>query len=172
MTPTPPRRLSPGKNPPINDLVITPELLAQSIVDYFRPSGRLLDPARGSGAFYRALLRHSTDVRWCETAVGRDFFAYHEPVDWVIGNPPWSKFKAFIHHAMELAPNVVFLGTIVHFTTKARLRIIEAAGFGVTEIKLVQQPPPPWPGSGFQLAAVRLRKGDQSIFTPLEERAA
>jgi hypothetical protein len=155
--------LSPASNQASHDLIMTPPALAQSIVAFYQPEGRLLDPCRGQGAFYSAMLEYSDDVRWCEIAEGRDFLAYREPVDWIITNPPWSKFRAFLRHAMELTPNIVFLATITHFVTKARLREIRSAGFGIAQCMLVDHPPPPWPGGGFQLAAVLVRRGCLSI---------
>lgn len=153
------RPLAPGKNQPEHDLVMTPPWLADQIVDYFAPRGRLLDPARGEGAFYNAMLRHSSAVQWCERTEGRDFYSWHDPVDWIITNPPWSKLRPFLLHSMTLAPNVVFLCTITHVVTKARLRDIDRAGFGIAVVLPVRQPPPPWPGSGFQLAAVLVQRG-------------
>ena len=145
--------------------MLTPPSLAQQIVDHFRPNGVLLDPCRGNGAFFDAMQRWSNDVRSCEITEGADFLMYQEPVDWIISNPPWSKFRPFLRHAMQLAPNIVFLGTITHFVTKARLRDIDAAGFGIAPPLIVKQPPKPWPGSGFQLAAVPIHKGIRSIFS-------
>jgi hypothetical protein len=166
------RRLAPGQNAAHHDLVMTPPELARRIVDFYQPRGRLLDPCRGNGAFYSAMLRHSNDVRWCEVTEGRDFLTYREPADWIISNPPWSKFRPFLRHAMELSPNVVFLATITHFVTKARLREIEAAEFGVTCFMLVDQPPLPWPGSGFQLAAALVQRGAGTVFRRLPAQLA
>jgi hypothetical protein len=158
------RRLSPGRNPASADLIMTPPEVAQHIVDSFAPRGRLLDPCRGAGAFYDALRRHSDDVAWCELAEGRDFLDHHEPYDWIVTNPPWSKFLPFLKHAMTLANDIVFLATATHFVTRARLRVIAAAGFGIVRIMPIDNPPPPWPGGGFQLAAVHIRKGATSLF--------
>jgi hypothetical protein len=164
VTPKAKRRLSPSHNAPVHDLAVTPDPLARAVVDYFAPRGRLFDPARGSGPFYRAMLRHSHDVRWCEIAAGRDFLVSTERADWIITNPPWSKLRPFLLQAMRLAPNVVFLVTMPHMTTRARLRDMDEAGFGLVEFLRVPQPPAPWPSSGFQLGAALLRKGAGSLF--------
>lgn len=158
------RRLVPGRNQPEKDLVMTPRYVAQQIVDFYAPSGRLLDPARGQGAFYDAMRQHSDDVHWCEIREGVDFLRWRQPVDWIITNPPWSKFRLFLQHAMRLAPNIVFLGTLSHFVLKARLRDIERAGYGIAQVLLIPQPPFPWPASGFQPAAALVRRGATSIF--------
>lgn len=163
------RRLAPGRNQPSHDMVMTPPALARQIVDYYQPSGVLLDPCRGDGAFFNAMLRWSKDVRWCEVAEGRDFLTWQEPADWIITNPPWSKFRPFLRHAMRLAPNIVFLSVMTHFVTKARLRDITRAGFGIEHPLIVRTPRAPWPGSGFQLAAWPIRRGARSFFTTLDE---
>jgi hypothetical protein len=163
------RPLAPGKNDPIHDLVVTPDWLAVRIVDYLDPSGILLDPARGSGAFYRALRRHSKDVRWCEKAAGIDFFHFHEQVDWIITNPPWSKMRKFIQHAMTLAPNIAFVGTVQQFTLKARLADMRAAGFGLRLLAFAE-PPLPWPRSGFQPAVGHLQRGASFPFEWLPDQ--
>lgn len=95
---------------------------------------------------------------WCEIKAGRDFFACRRRVDWIVTNPPWSQLRAFLRHAMTLADEVVFLVTINHLWTRARLRDIAEAGFGLREIVLVDTPAT-FPPSGFQLGAVRLSRG-------------
>src|SRR3546814_6513102 len=56
-----------------------------------------------------------------------------------ITNPPWSKFKEFLIHSMHLSENIVFLAPINHFITKARLRLINEANFGIREFLLVDR---------------------------------
>jgi hypothetical protein len=109
------RRLSPGGNAPTADLIMTPPELATAIVDHFRPSGIVLDPCRGQGAFFNALGLSDgvTEVRWCELNEDRDT------------NPPWSKLRAFLNHAMTISDNVVYLATMTHFVTRARRSMIE-----------------------------------------------
>ncbi len=109
------RRLVPSKNAPELDVVYTPRALAQSIIGHFEPTGTVLEPCRGSGHFYEAfptdLVRH-----YCEIDEGLDFFDWHNPVDWIISNPPWSQFRAFNLHAMGLATNVVWIIPLVHLS--------------------------------------------------------
>ncbi len=159
------RKLSPGKNAPNHDLVYTPRSLAKEIIDHYQPSGRMLDPSKGGGAFYDQFPPGETF--WCELQEGRDFFAFHEKMDWIITNPPWSKVMDFLIHGMEISDNIVYLLTINHMTTKARMRKIYGEGFGFKEIYGVKQPKENWPASGFQLAAVHIKKGWNSscVFT-------
>lgn len=151
-------RLSPGKNQPHQDVVYTPRPLAKQIVDYFQIKGVVLDPSRGEGAFYDALPDHCTK-HYCEIDEGKDFFEFKQKVDWIITNPPWSKMREFIKHSMTLADNIVFLCTINHFTTRARLRDLRENDFGIREFYGVETPPTPWPQSGFQLVAAYLQRG-------------
>ena len=51
------RAFCPPKNTPEKDIVMTPEWLAIEIIDHFSPSGIILDPCRGEGAFYDNLIR-------------------------------------------------------------------------------------------------------------------
>ena len=99
-----------------------------------------------------------SEVVWCEIKRGRDFFDWDQPVDWIITNPPWSQIRDFLCHAMEMADHVVFLFTINHLWTKARLRDIHNADHGIREIVLVKMPKT-FPQSGFQLGAVHLQYG-------------
>ena len=99
-----------------------------------------------------------SSVSWCELKRDRDFFAWREPVDWIITNPPWSQLRAFLQHAMRISDHVVFLVTINHIWTRARIRDIRHAGFGLREIVMVDMPRS-FPQLGFQLGAVHLERG-------------
>ena len=46
------RAFCPPKNTPDKDIVMTPEYLAQDIIQHYEPKGLILDPCRGTGAFY------------------------------------------------------------------------------------------------------------------------
>ena len=153
------KRLIPQTNAPERDVVLTPPDLAAVVIAHFAPQmrGRVLDPAKGEGAFYDALPGH-LDRYWCEVSEGRDFFEWREPVDWIITNPPWSKLRAFTRHAMGASDNIVWLVHMPNITTKARLRDLEQHGFGVAELVWIDTPRD-WPQSGFQLVAAHLKRG-------------
>jgi len=87
------------------DVVMTPPAVAQMIVNHFKPTGRVLDPCRGNGAFWNAM----PGADWCEIAEGRDFLNWNEPVDWLVSNPPYSTFWDFLAHSMKVAENIVYL---------------------------------------------------------------
>ena len=121
----------------------------------FRPSGRILEPCRGQGAFTDIML----GCDWCEIDEGRDFLSTEGQWDWIVTNPPWSQFRDFLRHGMEVADNIVFLCLINAWFMRARQRDIESAGFGLVEILHLPVPPPPWPQTGFSLGAGWLRRG-------------
>jgi hypothetical protein len=138
-----------------NDKVYTPVDLAGDIVSHFHPQGRILEPCRGSGAF--TLFMPGCD--WCEIDNGIDFMEFDEGhYDWIITNPPWSKFREFLVRSMQMADNIVFLAPVNAFWLKARIRDIEAFNFLFVEICMVDTPPKPWPQSGFQLAATHIKR--------------
>lgn len=87
------------------DVVFTPDELANAIVQKFEPSGRLLEPCRGQGAFCRAFENNGiTNYDTCEITEGVDFFNHNQPCDWIITNPPFSKVSAFLQKAYTLEP--------------------------------------------------------------------
>lgn len=87
------------------DRVYTPAWVAEDMVRFFAPHGRVLEPFRGGGVF-TALL---PDAQWCEIDEGRDFFVFTSPVDWIISNPPYTLTRRCFAHAFTLAPDVCFL---------------------------------------------------------------
>ncbi len=108
------------------DEVYTPDWCAADMVRHFSPAGRILEPCRGGGAFMRYL---PPDAMWCEIAEGRDFFAWNDPVDWIITNPPFSITHAFLRHAISVASEIVFLVPVRNlFSGYAKIR--ECSGWG------------------------------------------
>lgn len=150
------RRLVPPSNEAHSDIVMTPLSLAKSIIDSLPVTGDVLDPCRGEGSFHNQFPHH-VSRHWCEITEGRDFMLWQRPVDWIVGNPPWSKFRSFLEHSLSLSDNVCLLASLNHFTTSARVRAVNKAGFGVRRILLVPTPAS-WPASGFQTAAVCLQR--------------
>jgi len=137
------------------DCVQTPLDVARQIVNHFKPEGRILEPCIGEGNFLKVLPK---DTLWCEILKGFDFFDFKEKADWIITNPPYSIFRKFMNHSMEVANEIVFLITINHIWLKARLRDIKEKEFGIKEIILLDTPKT-FPQSGFQVGVVHLSKG-------------
>ena len=137
-----------------NDDVTTPLWLCRKIVDYFNPTGKLLEPFRGSGNFYMCMNR----CDWCEINDGRDFFEYIDrDVDWIITNPPYSKVRKCLQHSYEIGvKNIVYIIPINHVLgMKARLRDMKEYGYSVHEIILIDTPVE-FPQSGFQFAVIHI----------------
>lgn len=88
-----------------SDYVQTPEFIAQDMINFFKPKGKILDPCRGENKVFYNILK----CEWCEISQGKDFFEYKEKVDWIIGNPPYSICKQWIKHSYEIADNIVYL---------------------------------------------------------------
>lgn len=151
-----PRPLAPKGG---DDRIYTPDYLAAQIVRHFQPEGKILEPCKGQGAFTRAM----PGCFCCELDEGLDFFACHTPADWIVTNPPWSQFRAFLSHSMDLADNVVFLSLVNAFFMRARQQDIRDARFGFVEILMLPTPSKPWPQTGFQLGATHLRRGYRGL---------
>ena len=147
-----------------NDRVYTPDALARQIVRHFKPCGAMLEPCRGRGAFYNALLeakfQDGGSVEFAEIDGGIDFLTIGSyRFDWVVTNPPWSQFRAFLGKSMEVADNVVFLSLVNAFFMRARVEDMRKAGFRFVEILMLPTPPKPWPQTGFQLGATHIKRG-------------
>ena len=88
------------------DVVYTPEWAARDMVEFFQPTGRILDPCKGDGVFLKFL---PWDVEWCEIQEGRDFYQWATPVDWLVGNPPYKQFGKWMYHSMAIARHILYL---------------------------------------------------------------
>ncbi len=128
----PPKNVYDVRNDETSDIVLTPDAIAADVVRHFRPTGRMLDPCRGSGAFWN----HMPGAEWCEAREGRDFFAWYEKVDWIVSNPPYSIFAEWMEHSLKIADNIVYLIPLAKvFSAEKRIRDIYAVG-GIVETRL------------------------------------
>jgi len=100
------------------DVIFTPEYIAEGIINHFKPSGKCLDPCKGNGAFLKYLPINSD---WCEITEGKDFFDYRKKVDWIVGNPPYSIFEKWLIHSFKVADNIVYLIPITKALTSYRV---------------------------------------------------
>lgn len=121
----------PGSVATERDVVYTPDWAARDMVDHFQPTGRILDPCKGRGAFLNLM----PDADWCEITDGRDFFTWTQPVDWVIGNPPYSITREWFRHSYRIAANLCYLVPLRNiFSGYGFVREIQAYG-GFREIR-------------------------------------
>lgn len=151
----------PNRNYTSSDEVQTPDELALAIVRHFKIEGIIMEPCAGDGAFLRAFEK-AGGIQWlsCEIKEGTDFLAdTRTGYSTICTNPPWSKFRAFLQRSMASEThNIIFLVTVNHAWTKARVRDVHEAGFGLKEILLCEMPKS-FPQSGFQLGAVHWQRG-------------
>jgi hypothetical protein len=107
------------------DVVYTPDWVARDMVEYFKPSGRILEPCAGDGAF----LKYLPNADWCEIEMGRDFYAIKEHYDWMVGNPPYRLIKEWLCHSFNYSDNVLYLIPMNSpFNSMERMRIILSYG--------------------------------------------
>ena len=140
-----------------NDRVYTPDYLAKAIVERYKPTGRILEPCCGEGAF----LKYLPTAEWCEIDKGRDFMDWTEKVDWIITNPPYSKYLDFLRHSFEVANNVVFLQFVNAFFMRKRVKTMREMGFEIKDIWYLDTPPKPWPQTGFQVGCIYFKKDEE-----------
>lgn len=148
--------LCPKTNQPEQDVVYTPDYLAKEIIDHYQPTGKLLEPCKGGGAF----LQYMPGADYCEIQEGTSFYDYTDKVDWIVTNPPWSKIRQFLEHSFKIeAENIVYLCNFNAFVTRARMNLIFDNGYGIKEVYCVDNPKTNWPQTGFQLAATHIQRG-------------
>ena len=99
-----------GKTKSPNDNVYTPVEIAKAIIDKMplKDGDIVLDASAGKNVFYDNYPDYVVKDR-CEIDDNIDFFAYNKKVDWIITNPPYSKYKEWMKHSYEIADNIVYL---------------------------------------------------------------
>lgn len=141
----------------LDDIILTPRAIAREVVNHFNPSGRILDPCKGNGAFADEM----PGCEWCEIREGRDFYDWKEPVDWIVSNPPYSIFSPFLRHSMTVAENIVYLVPVNKcFNSYQMMRDVWTWG-GIVEIWTIEYGRNPLLGFpiGFCVGAVHYRRG-------------
>ena len=145
--------LSTHVNP--QDVVMTRPEIAEMVVKHFKPTGRMLDPCRGGGAFWK----HMPGAEWCEVREGKDFFEWKAPVDWIVSNPPFSVFMQFLRHSFEVADNVVYtIPASKIWQSIPYLEMIGAYG-GIREILTLGRGRAIGMPLGFAIAAIHFKRG-------------
>lgn len=154
-----------------NDNIETPIYLAEKIVGFLQKEcsltnqHRILEPCCGENQNFAQVIQNCLNPQffsWYDLRFEKtDFFDEKKKYDWIITNPPWSKTRAFLNHAMTIAPNICFLVTVNHMLgLKARLRDMESQNYWPTQILLLDTPEE-FPQSGFQLGACVIQKTNQ-----------
>ena len=149
------------------DVVLTPDEIAADIIAHFKPTGRILDPCRGDGAFWNKM----PGAEWCESRQCRDFFAWYEPVDWIVSNPPYSIFSEWLEHSLKISANIVYLIPLAKvFNSEPRLRSIMHTG-GLVETRHYGSGTSCGFPFGFPCGAVYIKRGyrgpmDWTFYSP------
>jgi hypothetical protein len=151
---------------PSSDFCLTPDVIAADIVRHFAPTGCMLDPCKGEGAF----LRHMPGSEWCEIREGRDFFEWNRPVDWIVSNPPYSCFRKWLRHSRQIAENIVYLVPVFKATNSCQIWKDSLSWGEVREMRIYINSGIPWQ-RGRPLCATHWQKGyhgamDVSYYKP------
>ncbi len=143
------------------DKVYTPEETAKKIItkidELYNIQGIILDPCKGSGAFYNNF-PDKCEKDYCEIDEDKDFFKYDKKVDWIISNPPYSIFNDFLVHSMEICDNIVYLIPTNKLTSSgSRVARLRNWG-GIPLIYFFTSAETAFP-FGFAISAVYFKKG-------------
>ena len=116
-----------------NIIYETPKELAIDIINLidFEDGDVVLDPCKGETVhpFYDNFPANVTK-KWCEILLDVDFLQFDEPVDWIIGNPPFGKLLTnFIEHSASLARKGIIFIIPTHSYTYKRIKILGDADF-------------------------------------------
>ena len=136
------------------DVVYTPDWVARDMVDCFAPTGRVLEPCKGDGAFMQYLPKAS----WCEIELGRDFYKWHDTVDWIIGNPPYRQLAQWLEHSFDLANDVCYLLPLNSvWNSMKRMRMVLEYG-GIVAMRAYGEGSIFGMGYGFAVGAIHFRR--------------
>ena len=119
-----------------NDVFNTPFSLALKLIEMadIKPTDRVLDPCRGNGAFFDNLPSCKKD--YCEITENKDFFAYNESVDIIIGNPPFSQWKSWPEHTAILCPSkICYVMGALNLTPK-RINYLKQHGYILSKLHI------------------------------------
>jgi len=119
-----------------NDVWKTPATLVKKMIEICKLKDHeiVLDPCREEGAFYNQLREPK---RWCEITQDVDFLTFREPVDCIIGNPPFSQWDVWLRHTISLEPSrfCYIFGTLN--LTPNRIRMARDHGYHLVHLAFV-----------------------------------
>lgn len=150
-----------GNDYKTNDDVMTPpeiaKMLMSKIIPFIKPNESLYDPFKGNGAFFDNFPKENLSW-WSEIKEGRDFFDCDGKVDWIISNPPYSKFTEVMQKSYEVADNICYLIPLNKIVSSwGRVLELEKYG-GVVKIWILQASKCGFP-FGFPACFVWIKKG-------------
>lgn len=125
----------------VNDDIMTPEHIAKMLIGKIKPfikeKDSLYDPFKGKGSFFNNFPKQNLSW-WSEIKEGKDFFDCDGKVDWIISNPPYSKFTEVMKKSYEVADNICYLIPLNKIVSSwGRVLDMETYG-GVVKIWILQ----------------------------------
>lgn len=144
-----------------SDVHYTKPEVARAIIDHFQPTGKVLEPFRGSGVFFNELPK---GTQWCEIEDGRDFFEFNEQVDWIVTNPTWSDLTKVMEKAFSIAQHTVLLIPLSKLYSSVPRMKLEKEVAGVREHLLLGSGRDIGFDLGFPMAAIHFERGYHGAF--------
>ena len=141
-----------------NDVFYTPETAVRSHLALINSheGDKWFDPFLGQGAYFNAY--PTTNKDWCEIAKDRDFFTYHDKVDIICSNPPYSMIDRVLEHSVTLEPRIIsYLIGQGNLTTK-RIEYMNTQGYGLASLHMLKV----WKWFGMSYI-VTFEKGKQNV---------
>jgi len=112
----------------LNDEWYTPMSAVEPIIEYLKPNSRILCPFDTKESnFVKALKEKGFKVTHSHISEGIDFFRLPKPdVDYIVSNPPFSKFDEILQRLYEWnIPFAMVWTTQRLFDSRFRMRISE-----------------------------------------------
>jgi hypothetical protein len=108
----------------------------------FETGDNVLDPCSGRNKVWFKNFYVNTNNFELEIEEGKNFFNWNIPVDWIIGNPPFSQGVMFVEHALSFCrKGVGFLGNhnfINSLFLPRRMESYKARHFAISNIHIVE----------------------------------
>lgn len=121
-----------------NDVFYTPPAVVDihlNMIEH-RQGDKWFDPFKGKGAYYD---KYPTEIKdWCEITDGRDFFAYAEPVDIIVSNPPYSLIDDVLAHSVKLNARIISYLIGQNNLTAKRIEYMNNQGYGLSKIHITK----------------------------------
>lgn len=120
-----------------NDVFITPLALAKHAIDMVGTTeGLWIDPFKATGNYYN---QFPTDNKvYTEITEDLDFFDFHDPVDVICSNPPYSLMDKVLQHSIDLKPKIINYLIGVNNLTAKRIELMNNNGYFITKIHLTK----------------------------------
>ena len=125
------------ERPTPHDKVYTPLEVARMLIEMtdIKETDTVLDPSKGGGVFFDNL-PPCREKYFCEIDEGIDFFEFHNEVDIVIGNPPYSLWNRWLEHSISLKPRKIAYVFGMLNVTPLRLKLLKDNGYVLSKLHI------------------------------------